>query len=245
MTLLASADVVAITDRLGAIWKRNLDVAGVTEATDVSATGMDDLLDDIDGLGVLKNYYYSKAAVDLQAAALARVGLLAATDFAPILRLLNSDVGGFTAYAVAQAGAFKYSSSFRDLCALNSITVAPLWVYNEANQTLATFTVTGATTGTFSGTGSNDTSLYGPLACELLITNDIGSATAVTLTMLKRDGTTENKTVNLAGTETIGDVAAIGTSSNLYDDVTACAVTGATASDAWTVRTKILRSPAV
>jgi hypothetical protein len=245
MTLLASADVVAITDRLGAIYKRNLAVASATAATDVSGTGMTDLIADVDGLGLAKSYYYGSATIALQTAALAKIGLLDAADFATILRLLNSDVGGFTAYAVAQAGAFKYSSSFRDLCALNSITVAPLWVYNESTQTLATFAATGATTGTTVLTGTNDTSLYGPLACELIVTNDIDSSTTVTLTMLKRDGTTASKTVNLTTSDVATTVKAIGTSTDLYDDCTAIAVTGATSGDAFTVRTKILRSPAV
>lgn len=245
MTLLTPTYVVTATDRLGAIWKRNLAVAAAAAATDVSGTGMTDLVSDFDGFGLDINYKFSKNIIDLQAAALAKLGLLAASDFAATLRDIRADLGDFTTYAVAQGAAFKYSSSFRDLCALNSITIAPLWCFNESNQTLATFTVTGAAAGTFVGTGANDTSLYGPLACELLITNDIGSATVVTLTMLKRDGTTANKVVNLAGTEVIGNVATIGTSTDLYDDCTACAVTGATVADAWTVRTKILRTPAV
>jgi hypothetical protein len=243
-TALAAADVIVLTDRLGAIWKRNLDVAAATAATDVSGTGMTDLVADVNSLA--KNYQYGKAALDLQAAALAAKGLLAASDFATFLRALAGDLGGFTAYAAGQGGAFKYSEHFRDLCALANVQApAALWVFKATNQTLATFAVTGATTGTFTGTGIVDTMLYGPLACELLITDDIGSSTTVTLTMLKRDGTTQSKTVNLTTSHHSGDTVAVGTGTDLYDDCNAIAVAGATSGDAFTVRAKVLRTPTI
>lgn len=247
MGVLVAADVVALTDRLGAVWKRNLAVAAATAATDVSGTGMTDLVADVNSLGLAKNYNIGKAAIDLQVVALASKGLLQGGDFATLLRLLIGDTGGFTSFAVTQGGAFKYSESFRDLCVAAGVAPpAALWVFKETNQTLATFAATSATAGTYVGTGALDTANYGPLACELLITNDIDSATTVTLPMLKRDGTTQNKTVNLTTSHHVGDVVAIGTSTDLYDDVASTpTVTGATAGDSFTVRTKILRTPTV
>jgi hypothetical protein len=66
-----------------------------------------------------------------------------------------------------------YSSDFRDLAAACGITISATYVYKMTPQTLATFAATGAAAGTFVGTGSLDTTLYGPVQCELLITVDI------------------------------------------------------------------------
>ena len=244
MATYVQADVEALTDRLGATWAAVVAMVAATEASSVR-TGTDTLVADLAALSLAKGIVLGAGALSAQTAALAAgMKALIAPAFTTEVRALNSDIGGFTAFAAANTG-MMYSSDFRDLCTALGITITATYVYKMTPQTLATFAATAATTGTFVGTGSLDTSLYGPVQCELLITVDISSATAVTLTMVKSDATTESKVVNLTTADDIGEAVAVGTSSNVYVDCSAVAVTGATNLDAFTVRTKALRAPAL
>lgn len=244
MATYTQANVEAATDRLGATWAQIVAMVATTEATN-ARTGSDTLIDDINALGLPKSLIMGAGAVSAQTALLA-AGLkgLLAPAFTTEVRALNSDIGGFTAFAQNNAG-MMYSSDFRDLCAALGITITATYVYKMTPQTLATFAATAATTGTFVGTGSLDTSLYGPVQCELYITNDIDSSTAVTLTMVKADATTEQKVVNLTTADDNTESVAVGTSTDVYTDVSAISITGGTSGDAFTVRTKALRAPAV
>lgn len=240
MATFVAADITALTDRIGAIWKRNTDITAATAASEMLA-GTGTLITDLSALSLDKGIVAGSAALALQTAA--ATPYLPASAFSTLVRALNSDVGGLSAYAVTNS--LMYYQYFADLCAALSITIAPAVVYKATNQTLATFAATGATTGTFTGTGSLDTSLYGPVQCEVYVTDDIGSSTTVTLTMVKADDTTQSKVVNLTTSHVAGSAVAIGTSTDVYKDCSGIAITGGTTGDAFTVRTKILRTPAL
>lgn len=238
-TLLDPGDVTALADRIGAIWAANLAAGETAEAAAVQ-TGADDLIADLEALDLGQAAPYAASALAFQTAAGAVY--LPASTFRTLLAAFNGDVA-LNTYLTTNS--LQVTESFRDLAALCGVTIAPANVFKETAQTLATFVVTGATAGTFVGTGALDPAIYGAVPCELLITNDIGSSTAVTLTMKKFDLTTEQKVVNLTTAHHNGDTVAIGTGSDKYIDCTAIAVTGATVSDAWTVRSKVPRTPTV
>lgn len=242
MATFALADVETLTDRLGAIWAALVAVGASTEVDDVQ-TGTTTLVADLAGLSLAKGIVLGSGALSLQTA-LADFEGNVTSPFTTVVRALNSDLGGFNSFAADNAS-LRYSSDFRDLCAELGITINAQYVYKLTPQTLATFAATGATTGTFTGTGTLDTSLYGPVQCELLITDDVDSSTTVNLTMVKSDTTTEVKTVNLTTADDTGEAVDIGLSTDVYVDCSAVAITGGTSGDAFTVRTKALRAPSV
>jgi hypothetical protein len=241
MATFTTANVTALTDRLGATWAQLVAMGAATEATN-ARTGAATLKTDLEALSIEKGLVLGSGVVAL-IAALDDVEGLTASSFTTGLRALNSDLGGFSAYALANS--IMYSSDFRDLCAAAGITIAATYVYKMSPQTLLTFAVTGATTGTPVTTGALDTSLYGPVQCEILITSDISSATTVNLTMVKADATTQVKTVNLTTADDTGEAVAIGLSTDVYVDCSGVTISGGTNGDAFTVRTKALRAPSV
>jgi hypothetical protein len=111
---------------------------------------------------------------------------------------------------------------------------------------VATFDVTGAGAGTFTDTGSVDTNKYGKAPFVLETTVAIGATQIdATLTMVKLDGTTENKVVSIPASSANGTVIDIGVAGDMYIDCSGITITGGSAGDAFKVRSKLERTIAL
>lgn len=242
-TALVAADVVALTDRLGALYRRNQDIPTSAPAVDIATTGLDDLIADVNGLGLAKNYRYGKAVLDLQTV-LAQVGL-DATLYATFLRALNADLGGFDAYLVAAGGLTPplLCESFRDLAAANGIAVGPTHVFKETPQVFGNLAVTGATAGTYTPVAGLDLTRYAPVRAEVLVTTAIGATDlVVTLTMHPASGADQPRTLTLPANSAAGVIVAVGAAFEAYAHCYGVALTGGT-TGAFAIRATVPRTP--
>lgn len=100
-----------------------------------------------------------------------------------------------------------------------------------ADLVLATFAITGATTGTFAHSTAIDKTLYA--GAKLVIKNNgaLSGTTGVTVTATKLDGTSAALTASVSVT-TDGHETNLSDTAMLYTDVTNVAVTGGTNADA-------------
>jgi hypothetical protein len=252
VALISTARFTAQTDRFGKIYDNLLAFVSGTEGTNV-ATGLTNAVSDIQSYDDDPDLQVDLLADTRAVAKALASGGAAYTALVAQLRSLLTAVqrqiganGGTSIDRFCTDNAVRVSSSFRDLCAALGVTVSAANVFKATKQTLATETVTGAGAGTFSGTGSLDTSLYGPLACEVECLTAIGVTPIVaTLTMVKADATTQAKTVTLTASSLINSLFAVGTSTDLYVDCSAVTFTGGTAAEQFRVQTKILRSPSL
>lgn len=243
MATFSTTEVAAITDYLGATYKQLLAIADSSEGQAV-LTGADDIVTYLEGLSLAKADVLADAALTLKAEA--ATPYMAASKFAGILNKLRADLAGWDVYAAAQSVVF-YDYFCRLVAAASAGSITPTTYAFPDLTTLATFSVTGATTGTFSGTGGPlDMTKVAPQQLQLEVTTDIGAgALAVTVTCQKSDGTTESKVVNVSSGAVAGTKYDVGTSSNLYKDATAISISGGT-SGAFRIQNKLPRTaPAV
>jgi hypothetical protein len=250
MTLVANADLTDWTDRLGVMAKRQSDITASAAAGDV-LTGATSMQSELIGTGdpqQIKDMIAGVAAMFTAAAAPQKDFDTIATDFITALDRHLASVGNINGRIVAQS--LSVSKSFADYYRAKKGSTASLNPANVFQDTV----VTGRT-GTISGSGALtpatgtagtdiDKLLVQPVQYELEVTTQIGAgATVVTCTMKKLDGTTEPKTVNLLGGDTVGTKFNIGTGSDKYVGCSALAVGAGAASGAFKVQNKLPRVP--
>lgn len=245
MATFSASEVQAITDYLGAQYKRLLAIPASSAGADV-LTAANDIVDYLEALADLGKALVIGADAKALQAALAAPYIPAST-WRALLGNLRADVGSWDTFATDNT--FLYYDYFRRLAVANGHSIAVANIFPDTT-TLATFTVTGAATGTFSGTGGPVDSAYaGPQKSELEVTTDIGAgALTVTATMLKADSTTVAKTIAVTSGATAGTKFTVPSSgvsaADVFTDCNAIAVTGGT-SGAFKIQTKMPRTPAV
>jgi hypothetical protein len=170
---------------------------------------------------------------------------MAVTKFSAILAALRSDLGGWDAYALANSVVFYDYFARLVAAAVAGTLTATTYAFPDLT-TLATWTYTGSGTGTPNYTGGPlDMTKVAPQQLQVRVTTDIGATGTISLTCVKSDGSTEVKTVAVTTADVAGTLRDVGTSSNLYKDVSTITSTGGL-SGAFTVQNKLPRTaPAV
>jgi hypothetical protein len=191
-------------------------------------------LDDADQEGDLLGPFRSLYNVVLAGNVLPRL-------FTQVLRALSNHVGGLNAWC--QANDVRVHYLLGEVASwLNAANLFPPVV-----DPICSFAVTGATTGTFTEGTAIDTDEYGKANMVIEVTSSaITTETTATLTMVKLDGTTEDKVVVLANTLVLGNEVDIGThGTDMYVNCTAIAITGGTGTDAFKVKSELERAVAL
>lgn len=242
MTAISKVDLLALTDSLGIQALALEELASSTPAGELQDAAEANLTR-ILALTDSKQVVALTDSFDKLNDASANPQKAASDLFSGVIKALNIHTGGLNAYLSAQSG--RVSSSFAALfrSIMGATNLSPVNVFLDSVISLATFAVTGATTGTFAAAGAIDTTQVSATACEVEVTTLIGAgAVTATLTMVKADNTTETKVVNIGSGDTAGTKYDIGTSANLYKDCSAIAITGGT-TGAFKVQNKVERVP--
>lgn len=245
MAVISSANLLPILDSLGLAYNElTANIKTSTPATNIQTSATNNInrvlaLTDIQQAAELAPgvQAYQAAAADPSAAV--------ASIFSTIINGIQKHTGGLNAFLAANSArvTLSFANLFRAIMGSGALT--PANVFQDTVVELADFTVTGATTGTFTAQSSLDTTKVGGSQCEVEITTDIGAgALTATLTMVKADGTTENQVVNITSGATATTKFDVGTAANIYTDCSAVAITGGT-SGAFKVQDKVLRAAAL
>jgi hypothetical protein len=242
MATFSTSEVAAITDYLGATYKQLLAIAAGTEGTNV-LTGASDVVTYLEGVSLAKAAVLASQALTLKTDA--ATPYMAVTKFSAILSALRADLGNWDSYALDNSVVYYDYFARLVAAAVAGTLTATTYAFPDLT-TLATWTYTGSGTGTPNYTGGPlDMTKVAPQQLELIVTTDIGATGTISLTCVKSDATTEVKTVAVTTADVATTVRAIGTSSNLYKDVSLITSTGGL-SGAFTVRNRLPRTaPAV
>ncbi len=241
---IASADLLPILDSLGIMYDDLLALAATTEGTAIN-TGAGNNATRILALTDISQVKDLATGFDALKTSAASPYSTPSELFAPALSAIQRHVNGLNAFLTTNSA--KVSRSFADLwrSIYGASSISAANVFQEPAVVLASWTYTGAGTGTFSGTGGPlDMTLVAPSQLELIITADIGASGVVSLTCVKSDNNTEVKTVNVGTSDDVGDTLDVGTGTDVYKDVSLITSTGGT-SGAFDVRNKLPRTPVI
>lgn len=244
---ISSAALLPVLDSLGEQYNALLSIADSAEAADLQT-------------GAEANVTRALAFTDLQVAAALSQSIYdanVAADtpykspadmFQGMLTAISRHLSPATINQFLIDNSAKVSRSLATLWRSfgNVNVITPANTFEDTVVTLATFTVTGAGTGTFVGTGGPlDMTLVAPAILEVEVTTDIGAVGVASFTCQKSDGTTEVKTVNFTTADDVGDKQDIGNgTTDVYKDVTLITITGCT-SGAFKVQNKLPRVPSL
>lgn len=225
---------------MGLAYKALLDIPEGTEAADIQ-TSADNMVTDILALtDIEQTKDLAAGAYAFQQAALVPYAP-PATVFQSAAQAIQKHVANLNSYLTTNS--VKVSKDFADLwrALFGPSAITDTNVFYETVVIARSVVITGATTDTETP-GSDLPAGVGPVRYEVEVIVDIGSATAVTLTMKKYGGAVETKVVNLTTGEDAGDKVDIGLSTDLYIGCTASAHTGGTTGE-FKVQNKVTRIP--
>lgn len=244
MGQLTKTNFEAITDSLGEQYALLVAVKESTEIDDLT-TGATGNLNRVDALSD------KRAQADLLASFLDVTDAITnGTYLAPRLVYTNAlarlqrNVGNFTTYMQAQSA--KVSRNFASLCAACGITINPSYIFEAADVTVATVTVTAANTGTFGAASALDPAVTGPVRMVAKVTSNVTVGFTLNCTMKKANAQTEVKAVVIPASSTVGAEVNVGSGTDVYVDCTAIAVVGGGSADgAVGIVAEPLRTPAI
>lgn len=218
-----------------------LALAGTSEATDI-ATSADNAVSDILALTDIDQAAALAAGASLYNVASAQPYATRAFLFQGFLNAIKAHVANMGTYLSDNTAkvSLKFATIWRSIYGAGSLPAAV--VFQDTVVIARSITFTAATTDSETPGTDLDTTLVAPALYEVECLTDIDSATSVTLTMKKLGGSAEAKVVALANTLSAGDKVAIGGGTDVYIGCTASSQTGATASNAIKVQSKVLRS---
>lgn len=241
MATLPIATFQTLTDSIAAQYKALRDAFGATGTAGTAQYGADQNRTRIAALNDVQQ------TIDLMVTANLAVDTLDRTKWLPglfsgIINALRNHVGGnFDTYMAANDA--RVAPEFRDVAPAGWVATAN--VFPPVVDPIASYTVTGATTGTFTAGSAIDTTQYGKAAFEVAVTSNIGAGTVTaTLTLTQADGSSTTRVVTITSGATAGSAFAVGSGSDRFVNCTAIAITGGT-SGAFKVRSKLERTIAM
>lgn len=257
MALISTARFTAQTDRMGKIDDNLIAIAAGTQGANVT-TGLGNAVSDIQGydddadLQVELLSAFQAAKLDFRAIASGGTAYKALrTALKAALSALSTHMSKNGATSIDKFctdNAVQVYASFRDFCAANNVTIATVNTFKAASvDPMATFAVSGSGAGTYTHVANIDTANYGPAPLEAVVTGGTIGAASITATVVgtKFDGSPITKTATITNGATVGTAFAVGLSSDLFATITNVTIVGGTASDAFKIRSKVLRTPSL